>query len=211
MRNFLFVSLLVLSASVLPVSVHPEKTGTVLSQDTALKWRPVFDTGFRKGLYRVGMDIGKNHLSGFIFIKKVTDTSYRIIFNNEIGMNIFDFEFLPGEFIVHSCFPSMDRKSLLKMLENDFRVLFFTGQGIKKTVPLKPGTKNERRYRISSETGRWLYHVSDPSNTILFIGSVRKFISKTLIHIDNSEGAATGLIISNPMIRLSITLKLISP
>ena len=211
MRSFPSANLLFVLAFATMLSSYAGNKEGLVTPDSIRTWKPVFDSSFRKGLYRATMDIRKNHLTGFIFIKKVSDTSYRVLFNNEIGMTLFDLEFHPGEFVVHNCFPSMDRKSLMQLLENDFRILFFTNHGIKKIVPDKPGKQNERSYKITSSSGRWHLLVSDPSNSLIFIGSLHKFLSKTRIRVGYSEGTASSIIISNPSIKLNITLEMISP
>ena len=115
MRFFLFVNLIFIISLTRPGTSHALPAGIIKASDTIKNWEPVFGDDFQKGLYRATLDISKNHLTGFIFIKKISDTSYRILFSNEFGMQIFDFEFLENEFIVHQCFPSLDRKSLLKI------------------------------------------------------------------------------------------------
>jgi hypothetical protein len=197
-----------LTGSVYPA--HPLISKKTVTIDTIHQWRPLFDSSFQKGLFRTSMDIRKNHLTGYLFIKKVTDTSYRVLFSNEIGMTFFDIEFLPRQFIVHSCFPSLNRKSLLNLLENDFRILFFMNDGIKKITPVKSKEENRKIYKITKESGKWRYKVSDPSGSVLFIGSVKKLISKTRIETDPSETTVNSLSISNPVIKLNITMKLIS-
>ena len=211
MRNFPSAKLLFFLAFAAMLSSYAGNKDEIDAPDPARKWNPVFDSSFSKGLYKATMDIGKNHLTGFIFVKKISDTSYRVLFNNEIGMTYFDLEFFPGVFVVHSCFPSMDRKSLLKLLGNDFGILFFTDHGIRKIVQVKHDVRGERSYKMTSGTGRWQLRAADPLNSLIFIGSLHKFISRTRIQLDHSGGSAAGITISNPMLRLTITLKMISP
>jgi len=211
MNIFLFVNLLFVLVFAKPVYSFPGRSEMNTPPDTIKQWKPVFDTSFQKGLFRTTMDIGKNHLTGFIFIKKVSDTSYRILFSNEIGMKFFDLEFREGEFIVHYCFPSMDRKSLMKLLDSDFRILFFPNLGIKKISRVKTEKENEKIFTINSEQGKWRYEVLTSSGKIFFIGTISRFISKARIKLDYSGDITTGIDISNPMINLSIIMNLISP
>jgi len=211
MRIFLCINFLLILVFIKPVHSFTGRNEIKTPTDTIEQWKPVFDTSFQKGLFRTTMDIRKNHLTGFIFIKKVSDTSYRILFSNEIGMKFFDLEFRQGEFIVHYCFPSMDRKSLLKLLDSDFRILFFSNNGIKKISLVKTEKKNETIFKIKSEQGKWNYQISTPTGKIFFIGSIKRFISKTIIKLDYSDGITTGINISNPMIKLNISMNLISP
>jgi hypothetical protein len=210
MRIFLFVSLLLIIFLLSSVNSFAEKGEFIKSSDTVKKWEPVFGDDFQKALYRTTLDISKHHLTGFIFIKKTSDTSYRILFSNELGMKFFDLEFRNKEFIVHFCFPSLDRKSLLKLLDNDFRIIFFPNYSIKKITPATTETKEEITFKIKSEHRKWLYHISTSSHKILFIGSISNIVSKTKINLVYSDGVVSGINISNPFIKLNISMNLIS-
>lgn len=210
MKFFLFAKLIFILLLIMPVTSPALPRGVIVASDTIKNWDPVFGNDFQKSLYRATMDISKHHLSGFIFIKKNSDTSYRILFSNEFGMQIFDFEFLENEFIVHYCFPSLDQKSLLKLLDNDFRILLFSNLGIKKITEHKSGNKEYLSYKIKSKTGKWIYRTSCESRKILSIWSIGKTFSKTRIDLGHSDELVTGISISNPLIRLHISMTRIS-
>jgi len=210
MRIFLFVNLLLITLLVTPIDSFALQNEPILLPDTILNWDPLFGDDFQKGLYRTTLDISKHHLTGFIYIKKISDTSYRILFSNDFGMQIFDFEFSTNELVVHYCFPSMDRKSLLKLLENDFRILLFSNQGMKTITQDQSENKEELSFKIKAKTGKWIYRISSVSRKILSIRSVGKFVSKTRIDLTHSADIVTGISISNPLIKLSITLNQIS-
>ena len=210
MRIFLFVNLIFITLLIRPVTVSALPGKDIIAVDTTRNWDPIFGNDFQKGLFRTTLDISKNHLTGFIFIKKTSDTSYRVLFSNDFGMQIFDFEFSENEFIVHYCFPSLDRKSLLKILETDFRILLFPDQGIKKITQDKTENKEEVSFKIKAKTGKWTYRISSASRKILSIRSIGKFISKTRIDLIHSVDLVTGISISNPLIKLSINLSQIS-
>jgi hypothetical protein len=99
---------------------------------------------------------------------------------------------------------------LLKLLDNDFRILFFPDQGIKKITSATTETKEEKTFKIKSERGKWIYHISISSHKILFIGSIGKIVSRTRIDLVYSDGMASGINISNPLIKLNISMNLIS-
>jgi hypothetical protein len=210
MRIFLFVNLLYITLLAKPVNSFAIHNEAIILSDTIAQWDPVFEDDFQKGLFRATLDISDNHLTGFIFIKKISDTSYRILFSNDFGMQIFDFEFLEDEFIVHYCFPSMNRKSLISLLKNDFRIILFSNTGIKKITSQESDYKEDLTYKIKSKTGKWIFRTSGASRKILSIRSVGKFISKTRIDVDHSDELVTGITISNPLIKLLINMTRIS-
>jgi hypothetical protein len=210
MRIFLFINLIFIVSLTGPVHSHALRDGTIMAPDTIRNWDPVFGNDFRKGLYKATLDISRHHLAGFIFIKKVSDTSYRILFSNEFGMQIFDFEFLENEFIVHYCFPSMDRKSLLEIMETDFRILLFSNIGVKKITQVESDYKEDLTYKIKSNTGKWTFRISGASRKVISIRSVGRFISKTRIELGQSGDSIGKINISNPLIKLRINLSPIS-
>jgi hypothetical protein len=210
MKYFLFVNLVLISLLIRPLTSPALPGRGIMASDTVKNWDPVFGNDFQKALFRTTFDISKNHLTGFIYIKKTSDTSYRILFSNDFGMQMFDFEFSENKFIVHYCFPSLDRKSLLKLLDMDFRILLFPNQGIKKISPEKTGKTGEKSFKIKATTGKWTYRISSESRKILSIRSVGKFVSKTWIDLIHSVDTVTGINISNPLIKLSINLSQIS-
>jgi hypothetical protein len=210
MKSFLFVNLLFLTLMIRPVNSFALQSKFIIPADTSMKWDPAFGEDFQKGLYRATLDISKHHLTGVLFIKKISDTSYRILFSNEFGMQIFDFEFLRNDFIVHYCFPSLDRKSLLKLLDNDFRILLFSNQDIMKMTKDKPEASKELSFKIRNKTGKWIYRISVASKKIMSIESVGKIFSKTRIELGHSDELVTGISIFNPFIKLRISLNQIS-
>jgi hypothetical protein len=210
MRIFLFANLIFFALLTRPLTSLALPGGVMNACDTIKNWDPVFGTDFQKGLYRATFDISKHHLTGFIFIKKTSDTTYRILFSNEFGMKFFDFEFLENEFIVHYCFPSLDRKSLLKLLDNDFRIIIFPNQSINKITQDRSKNKEELSYKIKAKTGKWNYRISTASRKILSIRSIGKYFSKTRISLIHSIDMVTGINISNPMIQLRIRMSQIS-
>lgn len=88
------------------------------------KLKPVFSVA----LYKASIDVTGNHLSGLLMIKKMPDSSDRLVFSNEIGFKFFDFEFAPnGDFKVHSIIKQMDKKALIKTLRKDFALVMMKG------------------------------------------------------------------------------------
>ena len=83
-----------------------------------------FKPRFTIALYKASVDVVGNHLSGLLLIKKMPDSTLRMVFSNEIGFKFFDFEFSPsGEFKVYSIIKKMNKKSVLKTLRKDLELL----------------------------------------------------------------------------------------
>lgn len=83
-----------------------------------------FKPAFTVALYNTQVDVASNRLSGLLLIKKMPDSSTRLVFSNEIGFKFFDFEFAAdGNFKVYSIIKQMNRKAVLKTLRKDFELI----------------------------------------------------------------------------------------
>jgi hypothetical protein len=171
----------------------------------------IFDTSFKKALYKGSLDIGKHHLSGLFYFKRVDENSTRIIFTNEIGMNFFDLELHGNKLIVHSCFPSLNRKSLLKLLEKDFRLLLIQDTTIGKTKSKKSKDPKLMVIKVKSARGHLIYTYIKDSGNLTRIQTLRSFIGKTNLQLSGEERYSPKKIdISNSMIRLHIHMIFLS-
>jgi hypothetical protein len=98
------------------------------------KFRPVFQSA----LYSANIDVTGKHLSGLLIIKKMPDSSTRMVFSNEMGFSYFDFEFaVDGTFKVYSITKQMDKKAVIKTLRKDFELLLMQNLENKKSYALK--------------------------------------------------------------------------
>jgi len=143
MKYFLYASLLLIlicaCSSTNQTRDHRSAKSKVLAPS------PAFDGNFNKALFKASLDIRKQHLSGFLLIKKTDDTTYRVVFANEIGMTMFDLGFHESRFRIHYIFEPMNKKILLRLLENDFRQLIFTSEPAKSSPLMKTIIKREGR------------------------------------------------------------------
>jgi len=172
----------------------------------------IFDSSFEKALYKGSLDISKHHLSGLFYVKRVSLNSIRILFSNELGMNFFDFELKGDEFIVHSCFSSLERASLLKLLENDFRLLL-----IPDTTVITRMTRGRSRdpelviFGVKSARGSFHYTYDKNSGKIRRIQTSRSIMGRTDLRVYGYERLQpTKIHISNPTIRLHIRMTFLS-
>lgn len=118
MRCLLLISLLALLHSCIPL--HKKLQVATADISRVQKFRPVFTTA----LYKATVDVTGNHLSGLLLIKKMPDSSTRLVFSSEMGLGFFDFEFGPaGEFKVHSIMKKMNRRPVIKTLQHDFELV----------------------------------------------------------------------------------------
>ena len=118
MRYLLLSSCLLILLSCSSVFKNLQKSGTDLN--AIQKFKPVFSVA----LYKAQINVIGNYLSGLLLIKKMPDSSTRLLFSNELGFKFFDFEFSAnGAFKVHYIFKKMDRKAVIKTLRKDFELV----------------------------------------------------------------------------------------
>jgi len=121
MKNSLFVSVIL----ILIYACSPAKNTIGVDPLSGNSPSPCFAGTFEKALYKASLDIKKQHMGGFLLIKKISDSVHRIVFANEIGMTLFDLGFHSNQFKVYFVFEPLNKKILLRLFEKDFRQLIF--------------------------------------------------------------------------------------
>jgi hypothetical protein len=170
----------------------------------------IFDSTFKKALFKGSLDIGKHHLTGLFFIKRISDDTFRIVFSNEIGMNYFDLESKEDSLIIHSCFPSLNRKSLLQLIDNDIRYLVFPLRNIIKIKTIQSKDSGLILYGIKSKKGSFIYSITKESGRICRIQTKHAIMGKTDIHLEYAANNIRKIIITNPTIGLLLHMTLLS-
>jgi hypothetical protein len=211
MRNSLLISLLVFIVCAFP-PVYGQAGEPTEKGKTEIMWKPVLPDNFQKGLFRMTFDISKDHISGFLLIKRTSDSSTSIIFTNEFGICFFNFEFLNDKLVIHSLFPAFDRKSLLKILEQDFRLILGMYTSIKNVKICESADPAMSTYRVSSAIGTWEYDVFPVTKIIKEIRSLHSVFRKTALDLSYYNTDIPGIInISHPLLKLKIKMSFLSP
>ena len=140
-----------------------------------------FKPHFTIALYNTTVDVVGNHLSGLLLIKKMPDSSTRMVFSNEMGLTFFDFEFAAdGKFKVYSIIKKMNKRSVIKTLQHDFELILMnnldnskasvrTGNGL--TYFIFPQTKGFNYY-ITNLSGDELVRMERASNKKTIVEAV---------------------------------------
>jgi hypothetical protein len=123
-----------------------------------------FKPQFSNTLYSTQVDILKHHLSGLLFFKQMPDSSLRVVFANEMGFKFFDFEFTKDSgFVKHYMMPKMDKKPVVKALQNDFELVLMRA-GLQQAVVLRDS--NYHYVAIPAPKGN-NYYITDTACTRL--------------------------------------------
>ena len=105
-------------------AVYKQLQPTTGSTAVLQKFKPAFTVA----LYNTNIDVTGNHLSGLLLIKKMPDSTIRMLFSNEMGFKFFDFGFSAGGgFKVYSIIKKMNKRSVIKTLRKDFELVLMEG------------------------------------------------------------------------------------
>jgi hypothetical protein len=135
--------------------VYRQMQTTAGNINVLAKFKPAFSVA----LYNTQVDVVGNHLSGLLLIKKMQDSSTRMVFSNEMGFKFFDFEFTPGgNFKVYSIVKQMNKKAVIKTLRKDFELILMEGLD---SAALSVRTSNGLTYYVFPQTKGYNYYITD--------------------------------------------------
>jgi hypothetical protein len=142
-----------------------------------------FKPAFTVALYNTTVDVVGNHLSGLLLIKKMPDSSTRMVFSNEMGVGFFDFEFAAdGSFKVYSIMKKLNKKSVIKTLQHDFELILMNNLDNSKAIVktneglnyfIFPQSKGFNYY-ITNQSGNELVRMERASNKKTIVEAVMK-------------------------------------
>jgi hypothetical protein len=142
-----------------------------------------FKPAFTVALYNTNVDVMGNHLSGLLLIKKMPDSSTRMVFSNEMGLGFFDFEFTgEGGFKVHSIMKKLNKRSVIKTLQHNFELVLMNNLDHSKAIVktnealtyfIYPQNKGFNYY-ITNQTGNELVRLERASNSKTIVEAVMK-------------------------------------
>ncbi len=201
MRYLLLSSLLLLLINCSPV--HNQMQTVNADIGILQKFKPVFNVA----LYNTSVDVVGNHLSGILLIKKMQDSSTRMVFSNEMGFKYFDFEFsATGDFKVYSIIKQMNKRSVIKTLRKDFELVMMSGLE-KETATIR--INNGQLYFIFPQKKGFNYYITDSSATEL-IRMERASNKKTVVEAimkNYTNGVPDTIGISHKSFEFNIGLK----
>ena len=133
-------------------------TGSINDLD---KFRP----SFASALYNTDVDVMGNHLSGLLLMKRMPDSSLRLVFSNEMGFKYFDFEFSKtGNFKVYSIIPQMNKKAVLKTLRKDFELIMMNNLDSSKLHTRK---QDSLVYYTFKQDKGYYHYITNPNASAL--------------------------------------------
>jgi hypothetical protein len=74
--------------------------------------------------YDASVDVTGKHISGLLLIKKMPDSSDRVVFTNEAGIKFLDFEWKKNDaFTAHHVIRQLNKKAVIGLLRQDFELM----------------------------------------------------------------------------------------
>jgi len=122
-----------------------------------------------KILYKSSVNIYGNYLSGLTLFKRLPDSSIRVVFMNELGIKIFEFEFKNNEFKKVFCLEQLDRPSIINTIKSDLEILLFQSFINQKSIIFNDKENLYRIYRTRFGEFFNYYFISRKTNTLLKI------------------------------------------
>ena len=180
------------------------KTST--GPDCVFLLKPAFTTA----LYNTSVNVAGKHLSGLLIIKKMPDSSIRIVFSNEAGFKFFDFGFLNGEFKVNYIYRDLDKKPVIRTLRKDFQLLLMYNMAPAVGYLLKSDNKNNNSNYYTFPRGEdHYYYITDSlcQHMIRMERGNRRKPVMTAIAENFSQGTPDTIGITHSNFRFDIGLK----
>ncbi len=184
-------------------SVYKNLAKTPGDPSCILKFQPQFT----KVLYNTQVDVVGKHLSGVLLIKKMPDSSTRMLFTNELGFKFFDFEFAAdGRFKVYYIIKQMDKKAVLKTLRKDFELIMMQHLDFNAAHILKD---SQNMYFSFPQAKGSYYYITDRScSTLVRIEKSSKRKPVAIATMQNySDGIPDSIGITHTKFNFTIGLK----
>lgn len=161
---------------------------------------------FKTVLYNTSVNVVGNHLSGLLLMKRMPDGSTRVVFSNEMGLTLFDFEFFENEFRVLSCIKKLNRTVVLRALRKDIGMILQTGFNYSKVQCFKSDTAKYYAFPDGNET---TYLITDSvCNSLTRIENSSKRKRKIIVNLSGyGEGLADSIYIAHQAFQFNIALK----
>ncbi|MGJ8664957.1 MAG: hypothetical protein ACSHW7_01200 [Patiriisocius sp.] len=166
---------------------------------------PYFADSSKDYVYKAKIDIYGRYFGGILIIKKLNDTSHRVVFTTEFGSKLFDFLYEGDTFTKKFIVSDLDRKIIVNTLEKDFRILITEKVDV---ISQYETTAFSRMYK-SKYDNRFNYYIFGKNELFLTnIINTSKSKEKVVFAFENiKDNVAEKITIDHLNIKLKIDLK----
>jgi len=182
------------------------------SSESAIVFRPVFNSGFDRSIHRFQINFKKKQLTGIVLIKEIPGlNSYRTVFMSETGLKYFDFEFFPNDIVkVHHVMDAFDRKALIKIIASDFLLLFKSKFDYNNLKVFQSEDEDVLLVHFKQK-GKYYFKYLSQNLLPLEVEKRSCLAPRTIIEIESYEGGVpSGIIFSHGILGYTMKLELLN-
>lgn len=141
---------------------------------------------FKRELYRCIVDgkfiFKKFHLSGVLFFKQLENGTKRAVFQNEMGIAFFDFQWDENrKFSVRQIMEQLDKEAVVKTLRKDLEMLMMIGMDEKSEIMLRGDRGNEQVYRLNRDNAYVYYTTKNDDLVKIENANNRKIVISVIV------------------------------
>ena len=209
-KNLIKSLIIILLLSSCSISFHGNLQKIEKRQLNSGELKSVFNDGFNKVLFKAQIQLYNKYFSGLLFIKSIENNTIRIVFVTEIGIKIFEFEFINNDFNVHYCLEMFNKKVILKTLEKDIKLLLMNNLVDEKVKIFEDKKSKNKVYKLKKNGQSNYYFIDKETSNLIKIENSSGIFRKVIIELnDYKDGFPNKINIVYPGIKLNIQLKLI--
>lgn len=199
-RYLLFSSIVLLTSGC--TSQFKDLTRTDGPHCSVSKFRPNIDYS----LYTTSVDVLHKHLSGLLVLKTMPDQSTRAVFQSEMGLTFFDFEWAEdGTFRKMNVLKKMDKKVIITALRKDFELLLMNNLDTTQAITFTDGDQLYTRFPDESE---FVYVITDSTcSTLTRMERASSRKAKVDLYLTNTQGIPDSVFIEHKQFKFTISLK----
>lgn len=172
---------------------------------------PYFSNTAIDYVYKAKIEVYGKNLGGILIIKKTGKQSHRVVLTTEFGSKLFDFEFQGDNFIKNFVVADLDKKFIVDILRDDFKLLLNEKAKILETF----SSEDQYVYKTQDDSRFNFYFVKKESQQLQKIVNTSKTKEKVEIAFTSSkdldgeeqENIADIIAIKHNNIKLKIDLE----
>ncbi|WP_345238546.1 hypothetical protein [Hymenobacter saemangeumensis] len=182
--------------------LYQDLTPTTADASALQRLKPSFITT----LYRTEIEVVGKHLSGLLFFKSLPNNTFRVVFTNEMGLNLFDFEFSERDFKVIHCIEQLNKKPVINQLRKDIGFLLMTELDFGKGRELRKGEVSYFAFAAGKE---FTYYITDTGvNQLYRIENTTAKRKKVVVSVTRLvQGMPDSVFVDHKLFDFTISLK----
>ncbi len=142
-----------------------------------------------------------------LFFKQLENGTIRAIFQNEMGIAFFDFEWdSTGNFKIKQVMPQLDKDAVIKTLRKDLEMLLMIGMDKKSEKSLVADRGKMQLYRLNRASGYVYYTVEDDHIVKIENTNNRKRIVSVNVQSENTASMPDTVLFNHHKANFTISL-----